>query len=699
MRLIADYPWYFTLLCIAIGLLYSGVLYSIGNRGNSLNRKTRLILSTLRFVSVTAIALLLMAPMVRRHTQRKEKPIVVIVQDNSKSLDYSDDSAYVHDTMPGALDALAESLKKEYDVQRLTYGSEVKPYDTEHGAAFDEQTTNMSMALNEVSERYYRRNVGAVLLLGDGIFNSGESPVPAAKKLNVPVYTVALGDTTVRCDASVVNLRTNKIAYVGSEFPVEATVNATNLDGRQASLVLKDNGKILASKKIAIKDNRHSATEMFQVSPDDEGVHRYEVAVEPLDGEYTTRNNVRAVSVEVLDRHRKIAIAAATPHPDVAAMRRALENIGNYDIEIVKNGKFSNSLQDYDLIVLHQYPNRTIGDNVRIHDILDAKIPLIVVVGGGTDLAQLNTLHMGLEIRSRIDRHNDATAIFNKGFTMFTIDENDAQRFSQYPPMNMPFGDYKLSGGAQVLLFAQVGNVNTGQPIIAIAQSGQQKYTFIVGDGLWRWRLSDYQANGSHATFDNLLGKLVSYTALRIDKERLHIDAKTTYNNIEQVVIEGQVFNDNFEPVNNPDLVLELRHTDSTEGWKRYSFNKNGQHYTLNLGLLPAGHYIFKAHTTIGGKILSKEGTLSVEELMLEEMSVVADHAIMGTLAAVSGGESVDARHLEDFADMLKERDDMHTVIYSDIHYSDMLALPWLLIFIVLLLSVEWIVRKYNGEI
>ena len=96
---------------------------------------------------------------------------------------------------------------------------------------------------------------------------------------------------------------------------------------------------------------------------------------------------------------------------------------------------------------------------------------------------------------------------------------------------------------------------------------------------------------------------------------------------------------------------------------------------------------------------MSKEGTLSVEKLMLEEMSVVADHAIMGTLAAVSGGESVDARHLEDFADMLKERDDMHTVIYSDTRYSDMLALPWLLIFIVLLLSAEWIVRKYNGEI
>ena len=48
---------------------------------------------------------------------------------------------------------------------------------------------------------------------------------------------------------------------------------------------------------------------------------------------------------------------------------------------------------------------------------------------------------------------------------------------------------------------------------------------------------------------------------------------------------------------------------------------------------------------------------------------------------------------------MLRERDDMKTLVFSETSYSDMLNLPLIFVLIILLLTAEWITRKYNGEI
>lgn len=59
----------------------------------------------------------------------------------------------------------------------------------------------------------------------------------------------------------------------------------------------------------------------------------------------------------------------------------------------------------------------------------------------------------------------------------------------------------------------------------------------------------------------------------------------------------------------------------------------------------------------------------------------------------------VEAHDVERIAQMLKERDDLKTVIYCETRYSDMLNLPWIFVLLMLLLAAEWVIRKYNGEL
>lgn len=59
----------------------------------------------------------------------------------------------------------------------------------------------------------------------------------------------------------------------------------------------------------------------------------------------------------------------------------------------------------------------------------------------------------------------------------------------------------------------------------------------------------------------------------------------------------------------------------------------------------------------------------------------------------------VEAHDCETLADMLRNRSDLKTILHSETRYSNMLNLPLIFIMIIVLLTAEWVIRKYNGEV
>ncbi len=698
MSLIIDYPWYFIVLCLLLGVAYAAALYWLRRRrdaGQTLSRPLAITLSALRALSVAAIAFLFLAPLVKREASRKEKPVVVIAQDNSKSLDYCPDSAFYHTDYQQQLDRLAADLSGDYDVQRVSFGSQINAEGT--GLTFSEPSTDIAQLVQGIAERYYHRNIGALVVASDGIYNAGSNPLGATASLTFPVYTVAMGDTTVHRDASIANVRFNRVAYLGNSFPMDITVNANQLKGATATLTVSCDGRRLHSRQIAIDDERFSATESVTVDADRAGLHNYIVEIAPLGGERSLRNNRRVVPVEVIDGHQKIAIIAAVPHPDIAALRSAIEGNQNFETEVFMAKDFNKNPRDYNLLVFHQLPTKVAESNIDVAALLKSGTPALFVLGSQTDLARLNNLHAGLEIHSRIERQNEASALINKNFTYFTLPDEATRSIAQFPPLSSPFGDYKLGANGQALLNARIGSVNSGLPLIAVTQQAASRYAFIAGEGLWRWRLADWQANQTHANFNTLIDKIVVFTALRANNEKFHIDAKNIFGQSEAVTFDAQLYNDNYEPVNIPDVELTVRR--SGEQGKSYTFNRSATGYSLNLGILPPGSYSYNATTRFNGKSLTASGSFLVEDLQLEALNTVADHSLLRTMAATTGGSMVAAREVERIGGLLRERDDMKTLVFSETSYSDMLNLPLIFIIIVLLLAAEWITRKYHGEV
>ena len=119
----------------------------------------------------------------------------------------------------------------------------------------------------------------------------------------------------------------------------------------------------------------------------------------------------------------------------------------------------------------------------------------------------------------------------------------------------------------------------------------------------------------------------------------------------------------------------------------------------LNLGRLTPGQYRYRAATAYNGRTLTAQGTMIVEDANLEDLNLVADHALMNTLAAVTGGQMLRPDQLNRLPGLLKAREDITPVIYTHQRYSELMHLPLVFVLIVLLLAAEWVLRKYHGEI
>lgn len=668
MSLLSDYPWYFAVGCVLLGVAYALLLYWVRDLQSALSRRMRVVLGFLRGISASLLALLLLAPMVKIDSRETERPIILIAQDRSESVavDASADSLWRL-----RMDSLADCLAGRYDVQRYDYGG---------------VTTDMGRVISDLKHQYEHRNVGAMILTGDGLWNTGSNPVSRVEDLDYPVYTVALGDTSRRRDAAISHIRCGRIAYMGNAFPVEVTATALLLRGSHKRLTVSHEGRVVYSKVLDYSSDNFSATEQFTIDADKAGVQRYTVRIEPSEGEVTTVNNERSFSIEVIDGHQKIAIIAASPHPDVAALKHAIEGNPNYEVETFVAKDFKGNARDYSLIILHQIPSR---NGVR----LDAgETPCLYILGSQSDLAQFNALHLGLEISTRLSKTNEATAVGVPGFAPFSVDEATIKAIEEMPPLTSPFGDYRLGGGMQSLFTAKIGNVDSKQPLIAVGQQQGVRRSVIAGEGLWRWRLADYQASGSHEHFDALIGRLATYTAMRVDKERFRLVAKSIYRQDEDVVVEAELYDENYEMTNLPEATLSVNGRD-------YDFNRSGSRYLLNLGQMDPEVYSCSAKVKYNGKDYRSSCSFIVEEINLEQSSLTADHALMQAIAASTGGEMLLPAQISRLPQMIADREDIKPLVFSHTKYVELINRWWVLALIILLLGIEWVTRKYNGEL
>lgn len=692
MSLVTEYPLWFVIFCMALGAVYAGVLYFRNRKLDEMPRTLLPVLAFFRFAAVSLLAFFLLNPLLESLTREVEKPIVVIAQDRSQSLVGGADSAFYTGALAEQLQQLETTLGSEYEVATFNVGESVVPgYDFSYSG----RQTDLSQVFEEIATRYSNRNLGAVVLASDGIYNKGISPLYASAKLEAPLFTVALGDTTVKKDLVLNRVAHNRLAYLGNEFPLEIVVEARQLKGARAKLEVRKGGALLFTKEVDITSPSFVTTVPVLLEATETGIQAYDVELLPLDNESTAANNRQRIYVDVLDARQKILLLAHAPHPDVAAIRQAIESNDNYEITVALAQKYTGTFDAWNLVVLHQVPANGNSYGTLLGNIKKAQVPMLHVLGNATNIGQFNNSGAGLRITENRNNQNEAIPGFNNDFTLFGISDRAINFLKRLPPAAVPFGNYRKGTNAEVLLTQRIGMVQTELPLVMFTSDGDAKTGIIAGEGLWRWRLADFAEHGSHAIFNELIGKTIQYLSVKDDKSRFRVSAASSFLENESIVFDAEVYNQSYELITEPEVSLEI--TNEEGATYNFAFNRTARQYYLNAGVLPPGSYRYTGKTTVGDKVLTASGAFTVNPIHVELVNTVANHQLLYNLAQRHGGTMVYPNQLVELPDMLKAREDLVSVSYTQTNLEELIHKKWIFYLILALLALEWFMRKRNG--
>lgn len=689
MSLLTEYPIWFLLFCLIAGAVFAFGLYYRRDATKNLSQALWLMI-LLRFFAVSLITFLLLTPLIRRTTRIIEKPVIAIGLDGSLSVASSVDSAIVKKQLAADIEKLSHELSDRFDVALYTFGQEVS---TGLRQDFKGRHTDISEFFGELGSRYVNRNLGAVIIVSDGIYNKGTNPAYAARKLGLPVYSVALGDTSRHKDALISGINVNKQVYLDDQVPFEIIALLDKFQGKDVKLYVRHSGRVIFTKTLTAYNEHCLMRVSGTLDAKEKGMQKYSVELESSDEEFNKANNKRDFYIEVLESRILVALVYEGPHPDIAALVSALGTSAKFELSQLKPNDLQKSNKEYDLYILYQIPSVTTLSDVS--KFLPDDSPVLFIIGNQTDIAGFNRLRTGLIINSQRKSMTDIQPLLNQDFSLFSFDKESAAVIADFPPLQCPSGAFETAALMDVLLWQKIGSVNTKYPLLMFFNMPSRKAGIIAGENFWRWRISDYTQKSDFRIFDEIITKSVQYLSVKKDPSPFHVNAKSRLEEGDPLEFDAALFNPGHELVNTPEVSLKLKN----EEGKTYAFifSRTENAYTLNAGYFPAGNYSYEASVETNQGVFKKQGQVSITPLDIELLNLVADMDVLHQISSAHDGKVVRQKDIIKLAEYLKNRTDLKSVIHLQRKYDELAVKWWMFALILILLSTEWAIRKRNG--
>lgn len=706
--------WIVPIVIIAAGLTY--FLYR--NTTDRLPRIPHILLNLFRFVVLTVLGILLLDPLLNSLTKLRFPPIIVVLQDASESMLLQKDSTFIRTQYAQQLQSfLSQFPEEDFQVEGYCFDSQLRPKLQPDSLSFKGAGTNIAAAIETVKDQYENQNLGAIVVISDGITTAGMSPVYSLEGIKQPVYTVLMGDTTLQKDIKIREVVYNELAYLNTDVPIKVKVGNDGYEAANLKVTLQQGDKVLDTKPISLSKTQTQGEVDFVLRPTQVGLQQLTVSVTQLEGEITYRNNVRTFALNVLETRVKVAIFGGSPHPDLGALNEAMAHEQGWETtEFLLKGKgeyynspISANLKDFDCFILHNFPNSPADAPVVqkiLAEVRDRKVPVMYFVGMFTDLNTMKPLfeYMALSPENLNAKSEEAVPNFvekYKTHSTFTFDEGWLQLMSNTPPIYRNKSDWKAKASAEVYATAKIKNIPMNNyPVFALQNHLGRKNMTFIGENFWRMRMNAFMEKESFEAFDDWYFNVVKWLMVTDDKRKFRVyPSRNTFVGNEPAILKGEVYDDSYNPISGVEIKVALRFPDGKVN-DYYLTESTGAQYFLEIYNLPQGTYSYTAEgkknkTSLG----TDKGQFTIGRSDIEHINLRADKATLLQMSVRTKGEMVHYKNLNTLADKIKQNKNL--VVLTDFKKNKKPLLDnWKIIALLLtLLSIEWVVRKWFSMI
>ena len=692
-----NYSFWYILLCVLLGIAFAIIGYYRDRQFEDISNFIHLSMAILRGTVVTLCCFFLLNPLLKSNKTETKNPIIIVGTDQSESISTFTDSSILK-IYENGISGLADALGNEYQIETISFGDAIHK---QSEFIYKEKLSNISSFLEYADHNYDGQNIGAIILASDGIYNEGLNPLYQKIHNIAPIYTIGLGDTSIRKDIAIKRVYHNNIAYLNDKFIIQVDWAAKNAQNSNSSISLYhidgNERSLLETKPVDIDENAYFNTHDFVIDANKTGIQRFLVTISSIEGEESTSNNYKNFFIDILDARQKILIYAHAAHPDISALKRTISQNENFEIELKFAHESDFEVNDYDLVILHQLPSTKYDISGILNKLDRSKIARFFVLGEKSNLNRLNEIQNLLDIQAQQGKPNEVTAVVPPNFSLFTLDEEFRGKVQKLPPLSAPFGEYTVSPAGQVFMYQKIGNIQTGFPLLVFGESEGIKTGILSAEGIWSWQLFDYLQRENHDFVKSILSKSIQYLSIKEDKRKFKVlTAKNIFKENEPIIFDGELYNNSYELINTPEVSLNIKNEEDQEF--EFVLNRVQNFYSLNAGFFPEGNYTYQAQTNFNNELLNHYGKFSVQALDFELSEPTANHNLLKSLANSRNGSFYLPNEIDKLITALKSNNNVKPVLYQSVQNRSLIHLKWPFFLIFILLSAEWFLRRYYGN-
>jgi len=643
----------------------------------------KVILAGLRFIALFCALLLLINPKFTKHDYFLEKANLVLLVDDSESMVHATDKDSIVDKVNQIVHD--EKLRERFDIQQYAFGSQIQQVDT---LTFGRKNTDIANALATVDE-IFANNTNAVILITDGNQTLGKDYGYINLNEGLSVYPVVVGDTTAHKDISIGLVNSNSYAFLGNKFPVEATILYNGKEPILGTVSISLDGELVHRERLAFAANENSKTITQHIEAKTVGVKPLKIEVQTLENERNTINNSKETAIEVIDEKTNVAIISDMPHPDIGALKKSIESNEQRSVTILKPTATIDQYENADIFILYQP-----GPKFRpVYDfIAKSATNTFTITGTKTHWGFLNRIQQNFS-KENFNQTEEVLPVPNNAFGIFGLGDFDV---TDFPPLKSSLGNVRKKTKEETILFQRIKGVDLDSPLFSIFTDGKQKHAVLFGENSWKWRVQSYRNQQNFENFDDFIGKLMVYLNSDDQRSRLELDFPLTFDNSGLAKIRALHFDGSYNFNSNANIKILVTGVDNDFSRASPMLLK-GSYFEVDLSDLDAGSYGFTV--TVEDENLKRSGLFKILDFNPEEQPVPATYGKLQMLAENTSGALYFPNNVHSLINDLVTSKQYTPIQKSKENVVSLIDFRIILGLMVLALSLEWFIRKYNGLI
>ena len=691
---------------------------------------------SLRIIGIALLLLSLFEPILSFERVISPPPQVAILVDTSASMGVEDISAEGDNPSAkmGRLSAASELLSGERGLlRRLENKGHVELYSFSDGLVSipsleDAQlipgggATDIAGAIKDISQGKSLSTPSAIIVLSDGVHNSGSDPLEMAKLIDLPIYTIGLGRSQTPKDLSIDGLGAPEITFVDEPLKLKARLINHGFGEEPVELVLKREGQELGRYPFKIGEGVTEVDVPFIA--EELGDWRYSLSVSPQKDELTDQNNEWRFATKVIKSKIKVLYIDGHPRHEVSFLGRALSGDENIDLKTyIKIGPnlFLSRAEDgegqtsdleverkrinrYDVVILGNLRAEELPTSLgeELVDFVGRNKGAFLMLGGSDSFGAggYNGSPIGKMLPFTME--GDDRFIPTTYFLRLTpegkvhpamrlsekLEDNEIE-WRKLPSLKGLNEVGQIKPGATVLAL----NSQTDTPLVVWQRFGNGRVITILADSTWRWDFLMWGLKGDNGNYLQFWRGMVRHLALGEERGLISLYTQSNrYNVGDKVDIKVKVYDENYHPVDgfSPSVTLE----DGADARKVPMTALGDGEYVGEIELSREGAYTLKASAHYGGKILAQSEKLILSEIpQLEMKEVRLNESLLTEIAQTTGGRYYNREDAGRLASELVFKEKVATE-KSEIRIGR--GAEMFLAFVVLL-SAEWLLRRRKG--